>query len=1563
MAVVGSAEVVIRALTTQLKADIKRGLDQAANDAEKSGNSAGDSWVKGFRDRVSANLGTSFDFDAVIGAAGDAGGQAGSAYSGGFNQGASDGDSTRGFQRRLRDTIPDASDVGGDAGKAFLGGFGGAMGSGGGGRRGGFMGGFFLKILAFLPIITTLIAALSSLVSGLFAVASAAAVAAAGGLALLPGIIMGIVAAIGVMMIAFKGIGGAFQELGKQQAEGAKTAIANGRANRNAARAVRDAGRAIEDAHERVRDANEALSDAIRNLARAREDAARGAVDAARRVEDAERDVQEAQERAREAQEGLTQAREDAAEKLEDLQLSLRGAVLSEAEATLRLQRARRQYQESMNRPGTSMDREQARIDLMQAELALDQARDRREDVTEQTQEANEAGIEGSEEVVRAKEEIDDANRNLADSERDLIRAREDQVRQAEDAAERISDAQEAVRDAHRAVAKAVQGVADAQERYADALQNQRDAAASAAEANAKLLEEFNKLSPAAQSLVTYMHSLRDEFSEIRRTVQEAMLPAVERFIRAMTTPQFMELWTEGLGGIARAIGRVFDTFTELFSDASAREDFMSFFRTSAELAEGFGNAFGTFGRAFLSLTAGAEPFLTLFAGWMENSAQSFLDWINRLREDGSLNEFFLLAMDAARAIGDAIGAIMGWITPLVAAATPAGIELLDMFTKALDAKAAFFSSDEGQAELKQFFEDVIPNVEAIMGMLGDLLAAFIRIGDNPAIADIATNIRENFIPALEKAIDNITTHLAPAIMDIFGRLLEFLAAMSESVVLRGFLQTIRVVIALFADLVKIPIVRELLAVFAVFATGALVANRVAGPVKKISGAFDTLRKTLGILGIAFPKFGKALGLIVRTFKLLKFAMLGNPFGIALVALTALVGGLIWAYNNFEGFRNLVKNVWDFIVGVFQWAYDKLVGNSIIPDLINGIVGWFQALLDLVGGIIGGVRDVIVGIWDGIRAAIQTVIEVITTIVTTYLNIWKTIIRVAFNVIKTVVTTVFNGIKTFVGKVFDGIRVIFERVTGFVSRIWNEFWERLKRGAERIFNAIKIAVEFIFERFKRAFEFYVGLIKRVWEGFWDGLRSVGERIFGGIKRGIDTFLDGIVGGFRTTVSTVRRVWDGFREAISKPIRTVVNVAYNKGIRGFWNTIAGVIGATKLKEIRFAKGGYVPGYAPGQDTVRALLSPGEGVLVPEAVRGIARSMGKHPRDAINALNAQYTNRVTGPRGGSGGIRFAGGGYVPFYMQKFQGGPLSWDAIKDFSEGLIDKATDWALGSMAKGAKIALDSIYKLLDSALPDNGVGELLGKMPRKIGDSILGFLRKKDEEAVEPSGSVGTGKIGDQQAGSHWRNLANIFRKSGLPGLITSTVRAPRFPKDKSWHVQGKAIDISANAHGNRGYGHKGLRDIFLYFAEKYGRTLQELILAGAPYNIKRGRKVGGYAWGRPGEPGNHWNHVHVAAMAQGGTVLPRMGGTLALLAEAGKPESVVDTGLLNQRLADLSNVRQSNDDVVRELRRMQGILETIGAMGGITIGKIEATGAPGEMAAQTVPRALRHLAFELGQ
>jgi hypothetical protein len=65
---------------------------------------------------------------------------------------------------------------------------------------------------------------------------------------------------------------------------------------------------------------------------------------------------------------------------------------------------------------------------------------------------------------------------------------------------------------------------------------------------------------------------------------------------------------------------------------------------------------------------------------------------------------------------------------------------------------------------------------------------------------------------------------------------------------------------------------------------------------------------------------------------------------------------------------------------------------------------------------------------------------------------------------------------------------------------------------------------------------------------------------------------------------------------------LVNVTYGKGVKGTVDAMAKIAGSkSPAPSLSFSYGGTVPGYAPRRDTVPAMLSPGEGVLVPELTR--------------------------------------------------------------------------------------------------------------------------------------------------------------------------------------------------------------------------------------------------------------------------------------------------------------------------------------------------------------------------
>src|SRR3546814_7791630 len=65
-----------------------------------------------------------------------------------------------------------------------------------------------------------------------------------------------------------------------------------------------------------------------------------------------------------------------------------------------------------------------------------------------------------------------------------------------------------------------------------------------------------------------------------------------------------------------------------------------------------------------------------------------------------------------------------------------------------------------------------------------------------------------------------------------------------------------------------------------------------------------------------------------------------NIFGGIWKAIVSILKG---AWQIISG---VFTNMWNFIKGIFTKIWDWLVGHSLIPDLVNAIVGWFRKLRD-----------------------------------------------------------------------------------------------------------------------------------------------------------------------------------------------------------------------------------------------------------------------------------------------------------------------------------------------------------------------------------------------------------------------------------------------------------------------------------------------------------------------------------------------------------------------------------------------------------------------------------------
>lgn len=134
--------------------------------------------------------------------------------------------------------------------------------------------------------------------------------------------------------------------------------------------------------------------------------------------------------------------------------------------------------------------------------------------------------------------------------------------------------------------------------------------------------------------------------------------------------------------------------------------------------------------------------------------------------------------------------------------------------------------------------------------------------------------------------------------------------------------------------------------------------------------------------------------------------------------------GMVW-----EGVKQMAKGMIDFVVyafigllkffsgfvkGVvafFKGLYDALIGHSIIPDMVEGIVNFFKSLgkrvLELVKRLVVWVLEK----WTALKEKLSDLVDSI-----------KTKLETTWEAVKTSITNVWEGIKTSAETVWEGIK-------------------------------------------------------------------------------------------------------------------------------------------------------------------------------------------------------------------------------------------------------------------------------------------------------------------------------------------------------------------------------------------------------------------------------------------------------------------------------------------------------------------------------------------------------------
>jgi phage-related protein len=215
-----------------------------------------------------------------------------------------------------------------------------------------------------------------------------------------------------------------------------------------------------------------------------------------------------------------------------------------------------------------------------------------------------------------------------------------------------------------------------------------------------------------------------------------------------------------------------------------------------------------------------------------------------------------------------------------------------------------------------------------LLRVVGDILIPIVK----PILEDL-TKLLNDTADALN-SLDGPTK-------TVIGSVLLLLGGLTILAIVIGTVNTLMNVLGIKSMFVAMA--HEAQAIAAGISTGA--HTLLAGATNLLSlSNIKTAASTIAST-VAHGVHAIALGVVTAAQWALNVAMSANPIGIVIIAIIALVAGLIYLWQTNEGFRNAVINAWEVlkgavmgainaIVGFISWLWDSLQG------IWNNIVAW-----------------------------------------------------------------------------------------------------------------------------------------------------------------------------------------------------------------------------------------------------------------------------------------------------------------------------------------------------------------------------------------------------------------------------------------------------------------------------------------------------------------------------------------------------------------------------------------------------------------------------------------------
>lgn len=465
--------------------------------------------------------------------------------------------------------------------------------------------------------------------------------------------------------------------------------------------------------------------------------------------------------------------------------------------------------------------------------------------------------------------------------------------------------------------------------------------------------------------------------------------------------------------------------------------------------------------------------------------------------------------------------------------------------------------------------------------------------------------------------------------------------------------------------------------------------------------------------------------------------------------------------DGLTAFGNFWRRVWNTVASFFGRVWRTLVGvasrvwgaiSGAFRSGLNAFVGFWRRIWNTVSGFFSRVWRGISGfarrIWNDVYAFYSRAFS-------TYIGFWRRVWNAVsgffsrvWRAISGFARRIWNDIYAFYARAFQGWINIWKRVWNTVSGFFSRIWRAISNFARKIWHDIAAFFSGVLRAFIDFWKRQWNSIKDKFVGIWHDIWNAGKSAWHNITSFFSGALKGFIGFWKTQWTNVKNgfvnIWKDIGKAVASAwgwVERAVATAVNKIIdlindfTGFINKIPFLPDIPKIGHVHWggaANGGVVrgsgggggirqaangtvlPGYSPGVDSIPFMLSPGEGVLVPEAVRALGPSW-------VLETNRKFAGGRQNPAP-SHGRHYAAAGHSPGLINRAREAhgqkPLSVDAERaQFTNAM--KRPNVKAGSL-------IDLFLKPA-MAVANAAVGPALDLMPggskKIIAKTIKGFV------------------------------------------------------------------------------------------------------------------------------------------------------------------------------------------------------------------------------------------------